>query len=129
VPLNAPSTYKPHKHLNAKDEEKSYLFLYRFDNNNNLVKDYKIKSDLNNVNNYQTLAAGNKTYLIGTGKAKGKGFISSYPGQHTDAVSIAIMDEKGELSPFRTYSEKEFEKKLETNESKPNMKFTGGPYF
>ena len=129
VPLNAPSTYKPHKQLNAKDEEKSHLFLYRFDNNNNLVKEHKIKSDLNNVNNYQTLAAGNKTYLIGTGKAKGKGFISSYQGQNTDAVSIAILDEKGELSPFRTYSEKAFEEKLETNGSKPNMKFTGGPYF
>jgi|GEM_PF-3385260 len=129
VPLNAPSTYKPHKQLNAKDEEKGYLYLYRFDVNNNFVDEQKIKSDLNNVNRYQTLPAGNKTYLVGTGSTKGKGFISSYEGQNTNAISIAVLDENGKLFPFKTYSEKVFDQKLETNGSKPNMKFTGGPLF
>lgn len=129
VPLNAPSTYGPHKKLNAKDEERNYLYLYRFDNDNNLIDEQKIKSDLNNVNSYQTMVAGNKTYLIGTGKMGGKGFISSYPGQTTDGVSIAVLDENGKLSPFKTYSEKELQNKLETNGAKSNMKFTGGPYF
>ena len=129
VPLNAPSTYGPHKKLNAKDEEKSYLYLYRFNNNNELIDEQKIKSDLNNVNTYQTMVAGNKTYLIGTGTTSGKGFISSYPGQKTDAVSIAVLDENGKSSSFKTYSENDFQGKLETNGAKSNMKFTGGPYF
>lgn len=129
VPLNAPSTYGPHKKLNAKDEERSYLYLYRFDNDNNLIDEQKIKSDFDNVNSYQTMIAGNKTYLIGTGKAGGKGFISSYPGQKTDAVSIAVLNENGKLSPFKTYSEKDLESKMETNGAKSNMKFAWGPYF
>jgi uncharacterized membrane protein YcaP (DUF421 family) len=129
VPLNAPSTYGPHKKLNAKDEERGFLYLYRFDQDNNLIDEQKIKSDLNNVNSYQTIVAGNKTFLVGTGKTDGKGFISSYPGQKTDAVSIALLDENGKLSPFKTYSEKELISKLETNGAKSNMKFTGGPYF
>lgn len=129
VPLNAPSTYGPHKKLNAKDEERSYLYLYRFDHNNNLVDEQKIKSDLGNANSYQTIAAGNKTYLIGTGTTSGKGFISSHPGQKTDALSIAVLGENGKLSPFKTYLEKDFQAKLETNGEKSNMKFTGGPYF
>jgi hypothetical protein len=129
VPLNAPSTYGPHKKLNAKDEERGNLYLFRFDNNNNLIDEQKIKSDLNNVNSYQTMVAGNKTYLIGTGSSGGKGFISSFPGQKTDAVSIALLDENGKLSPFKTYAAKELESKMETNGAKVNMKFTGGPYF
>ena len=129
VPLNAPSTYGPHKKLNAKDEERGYLYLYRFDNDNNLIDEQKIKSDLNNVNSYQTMDAGNKTYLIGTGTTSGKGFISSYPGQKTDAVSIAVLNENGKLSPFKTYSAKNFQGKLETNGGNSSMKFTGGPYF
>lgn len=129
VPLNAPSTYGPHRKLNAKDEERSYLYLYRFDNDNNLLDEQKIKSDLGNVNSYQTVASGNKTYLIGTGKTSGKGFISSYPGQKTDGVSIAVLDENGKLSPFKTYSEEDLESKLETNGEKSNMKFAWGPFF
>src|SRR5690606_26961425 len=129
VPLNAPSTYKPHKALRAKDEERNDLYLYRFDNNNNLIDEQKIKSDLNNINHYQTIVAGDKTYLIGTGKVGEKGYISSYTGQKTDAISIAVLDESGKLSPFKTYSNSDLESKLEINEAKSNMKFTGGPYF
>ena len=129
VPLNAPSTYGPHRKLNAKDEDRSYLYLYRFDNDNNLIDEQKIKSDLNNVNSYQTMVAENKTYLIGTGKVDGKGFISSYPGQKTNAVSIAVLNEEGKLSPFKTYSEDVLEGKMEMNGGKSNMKFDWGPYF
>jgi hypothetical protein len=129
VPLNAPSTYAPHKKLNAKDEEKSYLYLYRFDSKNEFINEQKIKSDLNNVNNYQTMVVGNKTYLIGTGTTSGKGFISSYPGQKTDAISIAVSDENGKFSSFKTWSANDFQGKLEFNGEKSNMKFTGGPFF
>jgi LysM repeat protein len=129
VPLNAPSTYSPHKQLNAKDEERRFLYLFRFDNNNNLIDEQKIKSDLVNINNYQTLVAHKKTYVIGTGSVGNKGFISSFPGQNTDALSIAVIDENGKLSPFKTFSGKELEGKLETNNVKPIMKFIGGPNF
>ena len=94
-----------------------------------MIDEQKIKSDLGNVNGYQTLATANKTYLIGTGKAGGKGFISSYPGQKTDAISIAVMDVNGKLSAFKTYSDEGFEDKLENMGEKSNMKFAWGPYF
>lgn len=129
VPLNAPSTYGPHKALNAKDDARGNLYIFRFDKNNKFIDEQKLKSDLNNVNNYQTIVAGNQTILIGTGSTNGKGFISSYPGQKTDAVSLAIMDETGKFNSFKTYSQKELQAKLETNDADVNMKFTGGPYF
>lgn len=128
MPLNAPSTVAAQKALNAKDEERSNLYIYRFDSNNNLVDEHKIKSDILTVN-YQALPVGNKTFIIGTGTSDGKNYRNAYAGRKLDAFSISVMDENGNLSPFKTSLDEEFSKKVEEHGDKANLKFLDGPQF
>jgi len=129
MPVNAPSTYGPHKPLNAKEEERSNLYLYRFTKDNQFIDEQKIKSDLLTVN-YQTVATTNKTFIIGTGSSKGKNYRMFYAGQSAmDAFAISMSDSDGKMQPFKTYTAKDFEAKLETFGAKFNMKFTNGPNF
>ncbi len=131
MPLNAPSTVKEQKQLVAPEEDRNNLYLYQVDENNNIVAEGIMKSDLRTVN-YQSIVAGDKTLIIGSG-AEGKNWRSAYMGQTSlDGLTIAFLDEKNNISSKRTYLDKDFKDKISvvgTGSNKFNMKFTGGPYF
>lgn len=131
MPLNAPSTVKEQKQLVAPEEARGNLYMYQVDENNKIVAEGMMQSDLQTVN-YQSIVVGNQTLLIGTG-AKGKNWRAAYMGQTSmDGLTIAFLDDKNNVSNKHTYLEKDFESKVEvagTGSNKFNMKFTGGPYF
>lgn len=130
MPVNAPSTYAPHKPLRAKDEDRENLYIYQFDTENNLVKEHSLKSGLLRVN-YQTAVAGNKTLIIGVGSTKGSGYRATYYGK-MDGFSIVVLDENNTLSVLKTYSGNDFLNKVvvATGGKAGNMTFpNGGPLF
>lgn len=130
MPLNAPTTVKEQREKLASDEDKNNVYLYEIDENNQVVAEVMYKSDLRTVN-FQTVAAGNKTIVIGTG-AEGKNWRMAYMGQTAmSGVSIAVLDADGQLLGAKSYTDKDFAGKYENvgeSKAKP-QKFTGGPNF
>lgn len=130
MPLHAPSTYKPHKVLTAPETDRNNVYLYEVDADNKVVNEAVFKSDLRTVN-FQVLAAGDRTFIIGTG-APGKNWRAFYSGQKMEGIVVSVLDEQGKVRQNRTYAGKDLSDKVQvagTAGGKHNMKFTGGPVF
>jgi hypothetical protein len=130
MPLNAPSTVAAQKALLAPDEDKSNLYIYEIDDNNQVVAEAMHKSDLRTVN-FQTVATHNKTIVIGTG-AEGKNWRMFYAGQTAmSGLTYAVLNLDGKVIATKTYLDKDFASKFElAGSGKAKLqKFTGGPNF
>jgi hypothetical protein len=107
------------------------LFLFEVDGNNQVVAQSVHKSGLRTVN-YQAVASGDKTFVVGTG-AEGRNWRASYMGQgDLSGLSLVVLDNEGKPLFSQTWKEKEFEKRFEVAGSDdPNelQRFTGGPQF
>lgn len=130
MPLNAPSTVKAQQALRAPDEERNNLYIYEVGDDNKVISESKIKSDLRTVN-FQAIANDDKTYIIGVG-TEGKNWRSFYAGQSSmSALSLTTLDKDGKILESHTYLEDDFSAKYEIAGQEKNkfQKFTGGPNF
>lgn len=129
MPVNAPSTVSEQRKWVASDSERMKLFAYEIDANNQVVNESVLQSPIGNVN-YQLIHNRNSDFILGVGNSKSKNWRMFYNGQDMNAVVIAKLDDKGNITNQHFYEDKDFDSKVEVaGGGKIKTKFVNGPVF
>ena len=131
MPLNAPSTYKPHKKLVAPEGKRNRLYVARFDQENNLRDTLSIPST-SMVVDFQYHNDGINDFIIGMGTDKDKNWRWHFAGMELNRIQFIKLGDDGKVLYHKTYDEEEIESKLMIPGAKKNshkMKFPEEPVF
>lgn len=131
IPVNAPSTYKPHKRLRPPDDKRLNLFVYRVNDKNQVVDSVNFASASSVVTFQYLTDIDNKSDVIfGFGNDKSTNWRWAFGAMQLNVMQFVKLDEKGQVEFHKTYTEEEIENKLVVPGAKNNsfkLKFTNSP--
>jgi len=131
IPVNAPSTYAPHKRLRPPEEKRLNLFVYRVNKENQVVDSVNFHSTSSVVTfQYLTDVDNTSDIIFGFGNDKSTKWRWAYGGMQLNVMQFVKLDDQGKVEFHKTYGEDEIESKLIVPGAKKNkmkLKFNKCP--
>ena len=131
MPVNAPSTYRPHKRLRPEEGDRMNLYVYRVNKDNQVVDSVNFRSTSSVVTfQYLTDIDSKSDLIIGFGNDKKTKWRWAYAGMELNVMQFIKLDEQGRVAFHKTYSEEEIKSKLIVPGAKNNklkLKFYNSP--
>jgi len=133
IPVNAPSTYAPHKRYRPDESKRLNLFVYRVNKENQVVDSVNFHSTSSVVTFQYLTDVDNKSDLIfGWGNDKTTNWRWAFAGLQLNVMQLVKLDGKGQVEFHKTYNEDEINSKLIVPGSKNNkikLKFYNCPQW
>lgn len=131
MPVNAPSTYKPHKRLRPEEGKRLDLFVYRVNSENEVIDSVNFASTSSAVTfQYLTDVDNKSDLIIGFGNDKNTKWRWPFAGMQLNVIQFIRLDDNGQVDIHKTYTEDEIDSKLIVPGSKKNkfkLKFYNSP--
>ncbi|HEY9115854.1 MAG TPA: hypothetical protein VIN10_14240 [Bacteroidales bacterium] len=133
MPINAPSTYKPHKRLVPPEDKRINLFVYRLNKENQVVDSVNFHSSASAVNFQYICDEESKTDAIfGFGNDKKTKWRWGFAAMDLNIMQFIKLNEKGQIDFHKTYLEDEIADKIIVPGAKNNkvdMKMPDSPVW
>jgi len=133
IPVNAPSTYKPHKRLRPPEDKRLNLFVYRVNKENQVVDSVNFHSTSSVVTfQYLTDVENKADIIFGFGNDKSTKWRWAYVAMELNVMQFVKLDDKGQVEFHKTYTEDEIVSKLIVPSAKNNkmkLKFNSCSWF
>jgi len=121
MPINAPSTYKPHKRLRPPEDKRMNLFVYRLNKENQVVDSVNFHSTASAVDFQYICDEESKTDAIfGFGNDKKAKWRWGFAGMELNVMQFVKLKENGQIDFHKTYLEDEINNKIIVPGSKNN---------
>jgi len=113
MPINAPSTYKPHKRLVPPEDKRLNLFVYRLNEDNNVVDSVNFPSSSSVVTFQYICEEESKSDVIfGFGNDKKTKWRWGFAAMELNIMQFVMLDDKGQIKFHKTYYEDEISSKI-----------------